>query len=367
MFYSFIDLDNNSYENSYTDNKFSDNLLPLPCLLFKNNIFVDTDNLNSAFNENDKGINLEGSHSESEQSFINKLDLCKIIEEKSTAVTNNQIPMNQNKKDNLKKYTFNDIKQILKDKDFEKYKEIIDNSKDEPKLKVAENNKIINKKKEKSCNLNNQENKIYIKYGYGRKKKEDTSSRIHTEYTPDNIIKKIKGKFIDYLIKFVNNMIINKAKAKGKRYKILKKLNCKKYINIMNKDSNLNFLEKPVKEILSDEISPKYSKYLFNWNEKIIESILEKYKEDKNIIFALKMKFIDWIDIFLLKKSIKNYGYLNEKECEEFEDCLPKINILFEKILKEKDKQYLPHFIFYCYNYEAWFKNKTGRSIKKKK
>ena len=63
MFYSFIDLDNNSYENSSTDNNLipSDNSLPLPCLLLKNNIFVDTDNLNSAFNENDKGINLEGS------------------------------------------------------------------------------------------------------------------------------------------------------------------------------------------------------------------------------------------------------------------------------------------------------------------
>jgi hypothetical protein len=363
MFYSFIDLDNNSYENSSTDNKFSDNLLPLPCLLFKNNIFVDTDNLNSAFNENDKGINLEGSHSEPEQSFINKLDLCKIIEEKSTAVTNNQIPMNQNKKDNLKKYTFNDIKQILKDKDFEKYIQIIDNTKDEPKLKESKKNiRVINKKKKKSFNLKNQVNKIYINHGYGRKKKEDTSSRIHTKYTPDNIIKKIKGRFIDYLITFFNNMITNKAKANEQT---LKKINYKKYVNIMNKDSNLNFLEKPVKDILSEEISPKYSSCSPNWNKKIIEKILKKYKDDKNIIFALEMKFKKWIDIFLMKNSIKTY--LNEKECKEFEDYLPKINSLFEEILKERDgKKYLSDFIFYCYNYEAWFNNKIGRSIKKK-
>ena len=271
--------------------------------------------------------------------------------------------MNQNKKDIIKKCTFDDIKQILKDKDFEQYKEIIDNSKDETKLKETKKNiKVINKKKKKSFNLKNQVNKIYINHGYGRKKKEDTSSRIHTEYTPDNIIKKIKGRFIDYLITFFNNMITNKAKANEQT---LKKINYKKYVNIMNKDSNLNFLEKPVKDILSEEISPKYSSYSLNWNEKIIESILEKYKDNEGIIFALKMRFIEWIDIFLLKNNIKNYGYLDEKECVEFEDCLPKINNLFEKILKERDEQYLSHFIFYCYNYETWFNNKIGRSIKK--
>ena len=366
MFSSDINLDN-SLEFSPSDNKV-DSSLALPWLLIKKNILEDTDNLYSSFNENDKGINLEGSYSQPEKSFINHLNLYKNIEEKSTSVTNinNQILMNQNKNYIPKKYTFDDIKQILKDKEFEKYKEIIENSKDEPKLKETKKNlKVINKKKKKSCILNNQENKIYIKYGYGRKKKEDTSFRIHTKYSPDNIIKKIKGRLINYLIKFINNMIINKAKVNGEKYNILKKINYKKYTNIMNKNSNLNFLEKPVKDILSDKISPKYSSYSLNWNEKIIESILEKYKDNEGIIFALKMRFIEWIDIFLLKNNIKNYGYLDEKECVEFEDCLPKINNLFEKILKERDEQYLSHFIFYCYNYETWFNNKIGRSIKK--
>ena len=367
MFSSDINLDN-SLDFSSTDNNLiiSDSSLALPCILFKKNIFEDTDILNSPFNENDKGINLDGSHSEPEQSCIGKLNLYKIIEEKTTAITNINIPisMNQNKKDIIKKCTFDDIKQILKDKDFEKYIQIIDNTKNEPKLKESKKNiRVINKKKKKSFNLKNQVNKIYINHGYGRKKKEDTSSRIHTKYTPDNIIKKIKGRFIDYLITFFNNMITNKAKANEQT---LKKINYKKYVNIMNKDSNLNFLEKPVKDILSEEISPKYSSCSPNWNKKIIEKILKKYKDDKNIIFALKMKFKKWIDIFLMKNSIKTYDYLNEKECEEFEDYLPKINSLFEEILKEKDEKYLSDFIFYCYNYEAWFNNKIGRSIKKK-
>ena len=150
MFSSDINLDN-SFEFSPSDNKV-DSSLTLPWLLFKKNILEDTDNLNSAFNENDKGINLEGAYSQPEKSFINQLHLYKNLEEKSTFVTNigNQILMNQNKNNIPKEYTFDDIKQILKGKDFEKYKEIIDNPKHEPKLKETKKNiKVINKKRKK--------------------------------------------------------------------------------------------------------------------------------------------------------------------------------------------------------------------------
>lgn len=362
----YKDMDN-SFE--YSSIKISDSSLPLLHPPINNMILEEQDNSNSLYNENDNGPNSDIFFSE--QSLINKMNYFKKIEEKSTAITNinlqitksSPIPKEQEEKcdNNIPiSYTLNDIKQKVNNNTF---KNIIEESKNDQKLKKAENDiQITNKKRKIIVELESTVNDN-IKYGTGRKKKGDSTFRKHNKYAPDNIIKKIKARLLDYLIQFVNKMIIKKAEY-NEGYKLLKKLNYKQYVDNMDKNSNLNSMQSLVKEILCSDISTKYSKYPNDWNKIIIDSLL--VKNDKIIMFALNITYNEWINIFLSKKSVMDFG-LNEKECEEFEGYLPKVNDLLEKIQEISDDNYFSHFVFYLYNFERWFYNKKGRKKKVKK
>jgi hypothetical protein len=358
------------YSSIKNENILSDSSLHFLHPPFNNMITEEQDNSNSLYNENDNGQN---SDIFSEPNFINKINSFKKIEEKSTAITNINIqitkstPIPKEKEEKCdnnipKSYTLNDIKQKVNNNTF---KNIIEESKNDQKLKKAENDIQITNKKRKTIVEFESTVDDNIKYGTGRKKKGDSTFRKHNRYAPDNIIKKIKARLLDYLIQFVNKMIIKKADY-NEEYRLLKKLNYKQYVDNMDKNSNLNFLQTPLKNILSFDISAKYSKCSNDWNKKIIESLLVKYGYDNIVMFALNMTYNEWINIFLSKKSVMDFG-LSEKECEEFEGYLPKVNDLLEKIQEINDENYFSHFVFYLYNFERWFYNKKGRKKKVKK
>ena len=82
----------------------------------------------------------------------------------------------------------------------------------------------------KKKNTNNNNPKIKL----GRNKAEDQPERKHNKKSPDNIIKKVKGNLLEYLIDFVNG-IINK-----KEYK-LKSLDYKENIDRIKKLLNALF------------------------------------------------------------------------------------------------------------------------------
>ncbi len=71
-------------------------------------------------------------------------------------------------------------------------------------------------------------------------------------------------------------------------------LNYKKYISNLKIDLNIGMLNTSLKDLLSYETSKKYKKYRYD---------TKNY--NKNIMKLLNMKFIDWIDIYLLKKRQK--------------------------------------------------------------
>lgn len=76
----------------------------------------------------------------------------------------------------------------------------------------------------------------------------------------------------------------------------------------MKIDLNIGMLNTSLKDLLSYETTKKYKKYRYdtkNYNKNIIDSILIKEANNKNIMKLLNMKFIDWIDIYLLKKRQK--------------------------------------------------------------
>ena len=208
-------------------------------------------------------------------------------------------------------------------------------------LIFEKNNNLDNFKNILNKYKNNEINKINILNG-------------HDKYSTDNIIKKIKNYLIKSLIKFVNSELIGTNVYKKS---MLKKLDYK-FTSNTNKEDNIICLNMTVKELLSFEISKKYSTQNKNRNEIIIQKMLKKGKKDEKLQYVFKLKFKEWIDIFTMKK----------------ENTIVKIDglhLLLNKILKTKegyiDELYFVKFVYYLYNFENWFLYKKERTRKNEK
>jgi hypothetical protein len=191
---------------------------------------------------------------------------------------------------------------------------------------------------------------------YGRRKKGEIILKKpnHSKYSFDNIMRKIKVYIFKYLIKFCNIYISNEKK--------LVNLNYKKYISNLKIDLNIGMLNTSLKDLLSYETTKKYKKYRYdtkNYNKNIIDSILIKEANNKNIMKLLNMKFIDWIDIYLLKKKA-------EDEIQ-FDGLSSILSDLISNYPDEEDIAYIKKFIINLYNYKNWFQRKIGRIGKKPK
>jgi len=335
------------------DNIPYNSILPLPFSLLPNNSHEMFDDLCSSYNEKNQ-----------EYPFIWQI----IKGEKSTGVTdiNIQKPKESNEKYDdyiLQTYNLDEIIHKLSDDNFKK---LIEEGKKDQKLKKAENDiQIINKKRKRDSNLNNQINNS--KYDKGRKNKNDSTERKHDKFSSDNIIKKIKIKLVSYLIIFVNTIISRRTNEQIEN--CIKKVKYKAYAESLKKDKNIEDLQMAIKGILSYDISDKYSslKKEKDYNKNKLESISKEYSNDKIINFVFNMKFVEWINIFLSKKKFNDLGDLDEAECNELEGYLPKVNNLLEEIKQKYDENYLSHFILYLYNFENWFYKKRGRTSKKNK
>ena len=198
------------------------------------------------------------------------------------------------------------------------------------------------------------ENKTKLEFG--RKRANDESERKHNKFSSDNVAKKIKAKIFENAIIFVNKFLVNlNLQLKDLDYK---------YINIIRKKEEIKYLGEPLKELLSNKISPKFSNYPANSNKQIIDSILITEKNNEVLMSIFNLKVRVWLDLFLLKKNVTDLGNLSYSCQKEIEEKMPKINDLLENILEKNDGEYLSSFIFYLYNYERYFFCKRERKKK---
>ena len=246
--------------------------------------------------------------------------------------------------------------------------------------KVMSNNSFLAKKKRrkkgkiKFSDYKNSENQK------GRKKQDDFSRRKHDRNAADNIIKKIKLKFIEYSLKFINNVLnsyLNKSKLveynnflrQARKYKddedkenLIKILDYK-FIDKLKKETDLSLLEMPLKDLFSKNISPKYTTLQPDSNKKIIEKIVKEEKDNVNIIFALNLTFEEWIDIFTYKKKLSSIQNFDEEKMKGLNDQLYMVDhLIIEMYDKKYDHNYLSYFLSYVYNYKRWFILKKGRN-----
>ena len=107
-----------------------------------------------------------------------------------------------------------------------------------------------------------------------------------------------------------------------------------------------------LKELLSKDISPKFTSLRADYNKRRIEQILKERRDNNILMYIFNMTYREWIDIFEI--------------CQSIEKNMPKIaDLLINILIKENDSDFLSIFIFYLYNYEKWFyfkRNRRGKS-----
>ena len=169
---------------------------------------------------------------------------------------------------------------------------------------------------------------------------------IHGKFSNDNMRRKIKSFYHNYIINLLNNII--KRRYPNNKMKFLK-IN-KRITEDLGIEYNRNLLNKPLKDIIIN-MSNRYSN-----KDNNIDCIkfIEKQKNNEDIINILNITYKDFYINYYLKSN-KNNSLDNSFEEHK------------EKILKLNGKEYLNKFIENTKNFiEFFIKGKKRKSRKPK-
>ena len=172
------------------------------------------------------------------------------------------------------------------------------------------------------------QNEINLRKKRGRKSFNINIKRVHDKYSDDNIIRKIQGNYINFLVEFVNELL----KTIGRKDLSFVSLdyNFKKLINKGHRHA-LN--SETLREFFSKDISPKNSTKNKDYNAKICEKIEKECKDiSENILNRNFLFFFDKIYYKNNKKiNMKEFGF------DDLEVDLKNIKLFGDLLLKEKD------------------------------
>ena len=223
------------------------------------------------------------------------------------------------------------------------------------KSNIEEENKdlvFFEKTKDISIEIPNEEKQKFIsKKRYfnvdiikktGRKTTSSKKRSIHTKYCHDNILRKIKVKFFNKLIKYINRIILKKYGTKIKNLIPLK--------GIISQNNSIKFnsilLNTKLKDIfLNFEINGKYKLYEQSYNRKVIQKIYEENIQE--LIEILEVTFLEAFNYF---KGLNERKILNGME---------KIYTVIEEIrMKEKNEDYIDEFRKVAMDFENYYLKK---------
>ena len=116
------------------------------------------------------------------------------------------------------------------------------------------------------------------------------------------------------------------------------------------------FLNKSIKEIFSEDISPRLNNYPPTHNKIIIESLINEEDEDKKIYFnsLFNITFLDCLKYF------RGDIIINEL------DGFIKFSSLEENIKNKHGKSYVDLMLYYLKGFQEIINNKKPRKIHKK-
>ena len=329
---------------------------------------------------------LPGDNPESQTSFLTETKTSNIFKGinkilDKTIIFNDQNLKNKENNDQEiipRQYTFDIINPIIQDLNLPnnvKQKIVKDSNLNKIERQMNDIALIGKKKRRRKGKITFDDDKESQKVG--RKKHDDFTKRKHDKNSADNIIKKIKLKFFEYSLKFLNNTLnsyLDKTKIleynkmirkdiKNDEPQNLIKLLDYKFVDKIKKETDLLLLKKPLKDIFANDISPKYSTLSRDSNKTMIERIIKDQKDNANIMFAFNLTFGEWIDVFTYKKELKSIKNYDEEKMKDLNDKFIKLDKLILEIYeKEYTSNYLSYFISYAFNYKRWFLMKKGRN-----
>ena len=240
-----------------------------------------------------------------------------------------------------------------------------------------EEKKLLNKKRKKekiffSKKISNK-SKLFRKFNYGRKFKEDKNIRKHNSSSKDNIINKIKTYFFHYIRDIIKKNCI---------YETINFIKFRrKFVANLKKDKNIDLLETKLIDILKNQpISTKNKNADEYENKFIIDKIYEEKKE-KKVMNILELTFKELFIIFRRKlnkhddkkelknidKKIKELDLITNNEYDDISYLVKDIkekNSRNKKMTEEELEEYINKVLIACINYEKWFYEKVGRNKK---
>lgn len=186
----------------------------------------------------------------------------------------------------------------------------------------------------------NPPNLLVKKRGRKQKNGDSTEKALHTKKNEDNIMRKIKTHLLEFLIKLLNDSLIDKTYM---FYKIDKEISEK-----LKRDFNIQLMEKTLREIfLTTKVNARYKKNC-DTNKLLIEKIFQEEIEEETMKF-LKMKFIEMINL------------IREKYLDEFLETIER-----KETINEEIGEYMNLVKELLFGYEDWFENKKGRNRESK-
>ena len=206
---------------------------------------------------------------------------------------NNQIKNDIDKSDFERQFT-NNYEEEKNNEDQDKETKLQINSSDICNNIVSTNNSFFINQKNKFFNINKQSKTSKL----GRKSKRENSYGKHTKFGDDNIIRRIKVKFIDSSLNYINEQF------KNKKLKLLKIVG--NQAKETNKKKNLLWLKKTMKEVFYEDISKKTYNSNKNYNRELIDKIYFE-NDEKKVIKLLNLTVNDFLK-FLYCSDIKIKG-----------------------------------------------------------
>jgi len=244
---------------------------------------------NNTFNENFESFNEDSNsylYDNINYNLVNNYDIFSSL---------NTVDLIQNETQYTKRiyYTSNENQPLLLNNNKEKD----DNVLDKPKEKII----IFKTELIKEKNILTQNKKAKIE------EIKNNNESTHNKYADDNIMRKCKFIILSQIMNFINVKIKEKYNhiGYGTKIKQLKKINKSQVTNI-KVDYNIKFMNKQLKDIFSENISKRYTRFPLNKNEKLINELINEKDNEKKEYFnnLFSLTFSDCLNHFNGQKFV---------------------------------------------------------------
>ena len=221
-----------------------------------------------------------------------------------------------------------------------------------PYLKLSLSEPIQNYPKYEAINEPEENKELkFISRKRGRKNKDYSEEhvirerKIHNKFSNDNVKRRLKALFHNYIINLLNDLMSQYFKE-----------NIKKFVKInsrITKDIGIEYNRKILNKKIKDIIIEVSDKYQNKENNKECIKYIQSKKDNEKIVKILTMTYRELYLNYYLKS-------VNTSELNSFEEHK-------RKLLKEYGKEYLDLFIQNANNFINFFTNGKNRKSRKRK